>query len=586
VRLFIERAAAASGEFDLTVDNQAAVVELCRRLDGLPLAIELAAVRTRALSVAQILERLSDRFALLTGGTRAALPRHQTLRTTIDWSHDLLNPAERAVFRRLCVFAGRFTLADVEAVATSTDLPAGRILDLLSGLVDRSLVGKEESKEVACYRLHETIREYARLKLRDAGEEEAVEDRLAEHYRGIGLRAMPDARFHLVERLSWLELEIDNIRAVLRRCVERADFTRGIDITQGAAWYWITHATTEGLRWLEELLPHGRGSPQAAGWAYFLRGFLSLLKADAAKARTGLLEAASYARDAGQPALLSQALAMVAVTEMMTWDLQAARRVLEEAHAVGTDLDDVAVKVGLFQARSLVGLASRDLDEVRAASSTGVQLSRAANDLYALEMLLTNLGLAAFLSGDLIQAKPRFTEAMGVTRQLDDRVALYYQLTMLGCHAASCGQHRRAAQLIGAAESSRTSAGANPLPFLPPLVAQAERTAIATLGKATFQAEVERGRRLTRQAAIALALEERTQASDAMAASDQKRYGLLGKREAQVARLVAEGFSNKQIGAKLFISERTVDSHVRSILNKLGVNSRAQIARWIEAQGS
>ena len=586
VMLFIERAVAARGEFELSPTNQAAVVELCRRLDGLPLAIELAAVRTRALGVAQIVERLTDRFALLTGGTRAALPRHQTLETTIEWSHDLLNPSERAIFRRLCVFAGRFTLADVEAVVSSTDLPARRVLDLLSGLVDRSLVGKEEIKDIACYRLHETIREYARLKLRDEGEEEAVEDRLVEHYRGIGLRAMPDARFHLLERLSWLELEIDNIRAVLRRCVERADFTRGIDITQGAAWYWITHATTEGLRWLEELLPHGRGSPQAAGWAYFLRGFLSLLKADAAKARTGFLEAASYARDAGQAALLSQALAMAAVTAMMTWDLQAARRVLEEAHAVRTDLDDVAVKVGLFQARSLIGLMRGDLDEVRAASSAGVELSREANDLYALQMMLTNLGLAAFLSADLDQAKPRFIEAMGVARKLDDRVALYYVLTMLGCHAASSGQHRLAAQLIGAADSVRITAGANPLPILPPLIAEAEQTAVAALGKAKFDAEMEKGRRLTRNAAIALALDERQQASPASSGLNGSPDGLLGKREAEVAQLVGEGLSNKQIGARLFISERTVDSHVRSILNKLGVNSRAQIARWVEAHGS
>src|SRR6266480_162464 len=136
VMLFTERAAAASGSFELTSANQAVVVEVCRRLDGLPLAIELAAVRTRVLSVAQIRDRLSDRFGLLTGGSRAALPRHQTLRTTIEWSHDLLCGEERAVLRRSCVFAGRFTLEDVESVCTSQD----GALDLLSSLVDKSLV--------------------------------------------------------------------------------------------------------------------------------------------------------------------------------------------------------------------------------------------------------------------------------------------------------------------------------------------------------------------------------------------------------------------------------------------------------------
>src|SRR5262244_2821483 len=153
VRLLTERATAASGTFELTTANQVAVVELCRRLDGLPLAIELAAVRTRVLTVEQILDRLTDRFGLLTGGGRAALPRHQTLRTTTEWSHDLLSDSERTILRRSCAFAGRFTLSDVESVCTSEDVPEAEALDVLSSLVDKSLVMKEEVKGLACYRL-------------------------------------------------------------------------------------------------------------------------------------------------------------------------------------------------------------------------------------------------------------------------------------------------------------------------------------------------------------------------------------------------------------------------------------------------
>src|SRR5256885_13268191 len=177
VMLFTERAAAASGSFHLTESNRAAVVEVCRRLDRLPLAIELATVRTRVLTVEQVRDRLNDRFALLTGGSRAALPRHQTLRTTIEWSHDLLNPAERSILKRLCVFAGRFTLDDVESVCTSEELPAAQSLAVLSSLVDKSLVGKEDVNGVACYRLHETMREFARLQLRKGAEEQRLEDR-------------------------------------------------------------------------------------------------------------------------------------------------------------------------------------------------------------------------------------------------------------------------------------------------------------------------------------------------------------------------------------------------------------------------
>src|SRR5579859_1203592 len=175
VSLFVERAAAASGRFELTAANQAAVVGLCRRLDGLPLAIELAAVRTRALGPGQIHDRLSDRFGLLTGGSRAALPRHQTLRTTIEWSYDLLAADERTLLRRLCVFAGRFTLDDVEAVCCFGGVPAVRAVDLMSSLIGKSLVIKEDTGGGACYRLHETMREYARLRLHEAGEEDAVE---------------------------------------------------------------------------------------------------------------------------------------------------------------------------------------------------------------------------------------------------------------------------------------------------------------------------------------------------------------------------------------------------------------------------
>src|SRR3989449_146542 len=201
VMLFSERAAAASGTFELTGSNQGAVVALCRRLDGLPLAIELAAVRTRVLSVEQILDRLTDRLSLLTGGGRAALPRHPTLRTTIDWSYDLLTAAEQILFRRLCVFAGRFTLADVESVCTTNEVTATGALDVLSALVDKSLVTKEDIRGLACFRLHETLREYASLKLGDAHEEELLEERCLEHYRTTCLRSADQARYRLLE---WL----------------------------------------------------------------------------------------------------------------------------------------------------------------------------------------------------------------------------------------------------------------------------------------------------------------------------------------------------------------------------------------------
>jgi DNA-binding NarL/FixJ family response regulator len=183
------------------------------------------------------------------------------------------------------------------------------------------------------------------------------------------------------------------------------------------------------------------------------------------------------------------------------------------------------------------------------------------------------------MRGDLDKAKPPLTEALRIARQIDDRLAQYCLLDALGCHAAGSSQPRLAAQLLGAAETVQAGIGGSVLPYVAPLVAQAKESARAALGSPAFQAEFEAGKRLGRDAAIGLALGEPAQVT-ATAAADPEASPL-GKREAEVAHLVAEGLSNKQIGARLFISEHTVDSHIRSILNKLGVNSRAQIAAWI-----
>jgi predicted ATPase/DNA-binding CsgD family transcriptional regulator len=580
VMLFTERAAAASGSFELSGGNQIAVADLCRRLDGLPLAIELAAVRTRVLTVEQIRDRLNDRFGLLTGGGRAALPRHQTLRTTIDWSYELLAVAERTLLRRLCVFAGRFTLDDIEAVCTSGDVALADALDLLSSLVDKSLVVKDDVKGIACYRMHETMREYSALRLQEAGEEIIVGERCTDYYWSRCQQAFREARYRLTDWLQWMDLEIDNIRAVLRHCLTRGDTRRGIDLATSIGWYWITRATTEGVRWLDELLAAGPGNPEGQFWAYFLRGFLAVLKADATAARPPIQQAVATARQLGQPSLLAQALSMASIAENMAGDAGSARPLLDECAVVTAGLDEFPARISLLQARALNGFFQGDIEEVKAAASEGVRLSREVGDLYSLEMMLLNAGGTALITGDLVQAKTDYVEALKIAQRIDDRVAQYALLDGLGCVAAGSGQARHAAQLLGAAETVRTQAGASLIPFLAPLIAMAAESATAGLGASKFQAETTAGKRLSRDEAIRLALGEPAQVAASVTANGEGR-GLLGKREAEVAQLVAEGLSNKQIGARLFISERTVDSHVRGILNKLGFNSRAQIAGWI-----
>jgi DNA-binding CsgD family transcriptional regulator len=274
---------------------------------------------------------------------------------------------------------------------------------------------------------------------------------------------------------------------------------------------------------------------------------------------------------------------MASIAANMAGDRMSARRLLDEAQAVTAGLDDVPATLALLQARSLDGFFGGDLEAASSASSEGVRLSRQVGDLYTLKVWLLNLGTVALIAGELAASKPLFAEALRIAHQIDDRVQLSYLLDALGCHAAGSGQARLAAQLLGAADTVRRGAGASIMPFLGPPMARAEASAIAALGASRFEAECKAGGRLSRDAAVRLALGESGHV--AAAAPDSAGAGLLAKREAEVARLVADGLSNKEIGARLFISVHTVDSHVRSILNKLGFSSRAQIAAWLARDG-
>jgi predicted ATPase/DNA-binding CsgD family transcriptional regulator len=606
VTLFIERASAASGAFALTASNSSAVVDLCRRLDGLPLAIELAAVRTRVLSVEQVRDRLTDRFALLTGGGRAALPRQQTLRTTIDWSHDLLTAAEQTLLRRLCVFAGRFTLDDVQStcgLGRESDAPS---LDLLAALVDKSLVVKEDAQGVACYRLHETMREYASLKLRDAGEVELLDEVFVEYYRtrSRDLRALllQDIRVALsrevtpafdarhsegnrtAEWLDWVDLEIDNIRSALQKCVTVSDWRQGLELATSVGYYWVTRGTSESIRWFDDLLAAAAGSADISARAYHFRGWLSMLKSDPEAARPWFAQAIAAARVAGQPAQLSESLSAASIAEDMAGDRVAAGRLLDEAEAMTADVDHYPASIGLIQARASHALFDGDFPAAEAASAEGARLSREVGDLYYLERMLMNLGLVASAAGDLVRSKAQFTEGLRIAKDIDNRLGQASFLGLLGGQAVTSGNSRLGARLLGAAEAVAYAAGAGPLtPTSPgrpePDPALARKSAMAALGTARFEAEYAAGRHLDREAALRLALGD----PDAVGvdATRHVETGPLSPREAEVAGLIAEGLSNREIGARLFISERTVTTHVGNMLNKLGFDSRVQIANWM-----
>src|SRR6266567_3356409 len=393
----------------------------------------------------------------------------------------------------------------------SADVPAAEALDVLSSLVAKSLVTKEETRGLACYRLHETMREFARLKLAEAGEEEATELRCAGYYRARCAQSALEGRYRLLDWLAWADLEIDNIRAVLRRCLNRGDAAAGLHLAASLGWYWITRATTEGIRWLDEFLAAkdtADADPQVLGWAQFMRGFLAVLKADPAAAGPPLHAAVAVARPTGQRELLSEALSMAAVTANMAGDRAEARRLLGEADAAVASLGQAYPSglIAVLQARALDGFFAADPGAVRAAAGRAAALARETGDLYALEIMLLNLGSAALLDGDPGEARPLLTEALRIARQIDDRVAQFYLLAAPGCHAAEVGQPRLAARLIAAADAERTGAGANVMPFLAPALSRATESAAAALGPAGFAAESEAGRHLDRDTALNLAL--------------------------------------------------------------------------------
>jgi DNA-binding CsgD family transcriptional regulator len=272
---------------------------------------------------------------------------------------------------------------------------------------------------------------------------------------------------------------------------------------------------------------------------------------------------------------------MASIAENMAGDRSSALRLLAEADAVAGGVDDVPAKVGVLQARALKALFEGDHETLKSVSTEGARLSREVGDLYALHMMNLNLGGAALLAGDLEESKVRYRESLRIAYRIDDRIGQYYLLAALAHHSAIAGQAKAAAQLLGASEKIRIGAGATVMPAMSPIISQARDAATAALGASRFEAELEAGKRLSRGDAVSMALGEPVH--QGRVETNGVGAGILAKREAEVAGLVAGGLSNKQIGARLFISERTVDSHIRSILNKLGFSSRAQIAAWISS---
>lgn len=584
VALLVQRAREAGATLDVTPSNQGAVTELARRLDGMPLAIELASVRLRTLGLEQLVERLNDRFQLLVGGSRTAPPRHQTLAATIAWSHDLLGEDDRAVLRRLSVFAGSFSLEAAEHVG---ETGAGRrraVLDVITNLVERSFVVREGTSGRARYRLHETMREFGLLRLREADEEAAARAAHVSFYSGLCRAtefdpARPDAASQ-VALLDQLDLEADNIRAALRYCLaDPGGANVGLRMAAGLAQHWRYRAVSEGTHWIEALLARRGGDDGLRSHALYAKIILAVVRGDHAVGLEAVAEASAIARRLGDDALLVRILANQAALEVLAGTLAAARATSADATALSARLGDDMSFIATAQSEAFVAFLDGDFVRMREVGLAAAARCREHDELFMLSVHLTSAGMGALMLGDHPAAEAALIDALLASLAIDDRPGLVLRMDALASAAAMAGRAQRAAELLGAAEMLRLRIGAEKSPFTMPLVAKAREQALAALGESRFDRAVEAGARLDRDAAMALAMG--TKVVPATGHSDSRAVDPLGKREREVAGLIAEGLSNKEIATRLFLSERTVETHVYNILNKLGFNSRVNIAAWV-----
>ena len=580
VRLFVDRASAASG-FALAPDEAAAVSQVCRRLEGMPLAIELAAARTRALSVGQILERLDDCFTVLTGGNRTADVRHRTLSATMDWSHDLLCGEEKVLFRRLSVFAGGWTLPAAEKVCAGESIREGDVLDLLAGLVDKSLVVVARGDEVR-YRMLEPIRQYARGKLEESGEEAEIRGRHAGFFLALAEEAEP--ALPGPEQAAWLvrlEQEYDNLRRALAWLREEGYAERGLRLG-GALWrfWWLRGHFAEGKAQLEALLElrgaRGRTKERAKG--LFVLGELARRRGDYGGgdhtvARRYQEESLGIYRELRDRERTAAALSELGRIGLELEDWETAHSFLEESLKLERDSDD---EHGLAVALESLGWLAHFEGNDEAArpfiEEALVIFGRLGDSLYV-GICLWLLGSIAVAQGDYAAARARLVEIAQKAPLMQYRWAVPCYLEGWSILAAAQGLAVRALRLAGAATALRETIGASVTPAWRSYMESRLQPAWRALGREESAAAFEGGRAMTLERALAYALEPEAPPRG------HRGRSLLSARELEVLGLVAEGLTDAEIAHRLYVSPRTVGWHLGSAYRKLGVKGRTAALR-------
>jgi predicted ATPase/DNA-binding CsgD family transcriptional regulator len=591
VALFLERARAVQPEFRLRRANAWAIAEICARLDGLPLAIELAAARVKLLPPEALVRRLDRPLGVLAGRARDLPDRHRTLRAAIDGSYALLSPREQRLFARLAVFAGGFTLAAAEAVGAADEAERAWVLEGLASLLDQSLLRRADD-EGARLTMLATLREYALERLEASGESATAHRAHAEHVLALAEAAVAQLGGpEPAAGLARLEQEHDNVGAALDWALSAGAgdaATLAVRLV-GALWrFWITRGhLSEGRRWLEAVLAVSGPAP-AASRAEVLRGagFLATAQGDYVAAARFHVASLVLLRGAGDRRGVAEALDSLGVVLTDQGHHVAARHCFEQSLAVMTDLRDDR---GVAGALDNLGSVARDqgrLDRAEALHGRALAMRRELGDTRGVALSLSGLGLVAHRRGDARRAAGLHAESLGLFWDLGDAPGVAVGLERLAGVAAALGLATRAARLSGAAEALRERLGAPPAPAHGIALARDLTSARARLGESSFAAALAEGRAMPLEAVVALALTApEPSGGGTEAATAIPAPASLTGREREVAGLLAAGLSNREIADRLIVSERTAEGHVERLRRKLGVRTRKEVAAWAAAQG-
>ncbi|MDQ6669810.1 MAG: helix-turn-helix domain-containing protein, partial [Chloroflexota bacterium] len=621
-RLFVERARSAQPGFTLDAWSAPLVAEICRRLDGIPLALELAATRVRALGVDGLAARLDDRFRLLVGG-RTAPARQHTLRATLDWSYDLLGAPERRLLARLAPFAGGWSLPDVEAVCRDQILPVEDVAERLGNLVDQSLVVVEQRVKGVRYRLLETMRQYAAERLIEFGEAEMAHRRHRDHYLDLAER-VPASRFD-GQHFDWLTEEADNIRAALRWSIDQGEPDAGLRLANANFGRWLVRGPcSEGRAWFDELLAQPGliaetalvarslgaaarlaaaqgdlaaaeplvqrsqtlaerlGDPHTQALVALRRGIIGRSQGDLERARTIQAEALERSRALGDADLQVFNLYSLSTTLLELGECDDAQTLAQECLTLS---GRVGHTWGMASAHRTLGRLSAirgARQEARTHLEESLALSRGLGHAQGIANTLTALAQAAVLEGDEPAARALFWEVLGLARELGDRLEVVHCLEGLGQIEGRLPP-MKVARLAGAAAELRAQVGAQLYPRERSAVTDWVEQARQALGEVAFAESFATGRALTLDALVDELLVQDAGKQSGPSADDS--VDGLTDREREVAALVGAGLSTRVIAARLVITDGTAKVHVSRILSKLGLHSRAQLAVWVVRRG-